>query len=238
MDNLQNSGSYAFGNSAGAGLDLASQRNRVLRNTYWLLALALIPMGLGGLLGVQLSFGFLRSSPILGVLGMMAVLYGLMFAIQANRNSGVGAALLLLFSGVLGVVLGPLLQFALHLSNGGTLIAYAAGGTAVVFFSMAAIGTSTKRDLTGLGKFLTIGAIVLMVAVLANIFLQMPILSLVISSLFILFSALVIMWELNNVVTGGETNYISATLALVVQIFNLFSSLLHILIALAGGSRD
>ncbi|TAK90939.1 MAG: Bax inhibitor-1/YccA family protein [Burkholderiaceae bacterium] len=238
MDNLQNSGTYGFGNSAGTGLDLASQRNRVLRNTYWLLALALIPMGLGGLIGTQLSFDFLRSSPILGVLGMMAVIYGLMFAVQANRNSGVGAALLLVFTGALGVMLGPLLQFALHLSNGGTLIAYAAVGTAVIFFTMAAIGTTTKRDLTGLGKFLTVGAVVLIVAMIANIFLHMPVLQLVIASLFMLFSALVILWQMNAIVTGGETNYISATLTLVVQIYNLFVSLLQILIALAGGSRD
>lgn len=234
MNNLQNSGSYAFGNSASAGLDLATQRHRVLRNTYWLLALALIPMALGALVGVQLSFNFLRTNPIMGILGMMAVLYGLMFAVSANRNSSIGVILLLVFTGVLGIFMGPLLQVALTLSNGGTLIAYAAGGTAAVFFSMAAIGTSTKRDLSGLGKFLTIGGIVLIVAMVANLFLQLPVLSLVISSLFILFSSLVIMWELNNIVTGGETNYISATLTLVVQIYNLFSSLLHILISLAG----
>ena len=237
MNNLQNSGSYAFGNSAGAGLDLATQRHRVLRNTYWLLAVALIPMAIGALIGVQLSFSFLRTNPIMGIIGMMVVLYGLMFAVSANRNSSVGVVLLLLFTGVLGVFMGPLLQMALTLKNGGTLIAYAAGGTAAVFFSMAAIGTGTKRDLSGVGKFLTIGAIVLMVAVVANIFLQLPVLSLVISSLFILFSSLVIMWELNNIVTGGETNYISATLTLVVQIYNIFTSLLHLLISL-GGNRD
>ena len=237
MNNLQNSGSYAFGNSAGAGLDLATQRHRVLRNTYWLLAVALIPMAIGALIGVQLSFSFLRTNPIMGIIGMMVVLYGLMFAVSANRNSSVGVVLLLLFTGVLGVFMGPLLQMALTLKNGGTLIAYAAGGTAAVFFSMAAIGAGTKRDLSGVGKFLTIGAIVLMVAVVANIFLQLPVLSLVISSLFILFSSLVIMWELNNIVTGGETNYISATLTLVVQIYNIFTSLLHLLISL-GGNRD
>src|SRR3569623_314034 len=117
MSDLQKSDIYAFGHTTSGGADLAAQQNRVLRNPYWLLALALIPMGLGALLGIQMSFNFLRTSPILGILGMMAVLYGLMFAVTANRNSAVGIPLLLLFTGVLGVFLGPLLQMALRLSN-------------------------------------------------------------------------------------------------------------------------
>ena len=220
----------------GYGVDMAAQ-NRVLRNTYALLSIALLPMIAGAYIGTHLSFSFLRTNPILGMIGLMAVLYGLMFAIERFRNSGTGVVLLLVFTAVLGVITGPLLQVALSLRNGAGLIGYAVGGTALIFFVMAAIGTATKKPMEGLGKFLAVGGIVLMIAVVANIFLQMPIFSLVISSLFMLFSSLVIMWQLNQIVSGGETNYISATLTLVVSIYNLFTSLLQILLSLAG-ERD
>ena len=215
----------------------AQNTNKVLRNTYWLTALAMLPMSLGAVVGSQISFALLRSSPIIGFFVMMAVLYGLMFAIQRNRTSGIGVVLLLLFSGVLGVITGPLLQSVLSLRNGGSLIAFAAMGTGAVFFGMAAISSVVKRPLAGLGKFLTIGGIVLMIAVVANVFLQMPMFSLVISGLFIVFSSLAILWQLNAIVTGGEDNYISATLTLVVQIYNIFVSLLQLL-GVFGGSRD
>ena len=228
----QNVASIEFANVAPA-----QRTNRVLRNTYMLTAIALVPMALGALLGAQLSFGFLRSSPIMGAIVMLAVLYGLMFAIERNRESGVGIALLLVFTSVLGVMTGPLLQSVLNFKNGGSLIAYAVMGTAVVFFGMAAASSAIKKPLNGLGKFLMIGGIILMVAVVANIFLQMPIVSLVISSMFILFSSLMILWQLNAIVTGGEDNYISATLSLVLSIYNLFVSLLQIL-GVVGGSRD
>ena len=220
-----------------APVSAAQNTNTVLRNTYWLTALAMLPMSLGAVVGSQISFALLRSSPIIGFFVMMAVLYGLMFAIQRNRTSGIGVVLLLLFSGVLGVITGPLLQSVLSLRNGGSLIAFAAMGTGAVFFGMAAISSMVKRPLAGLGKFLTIGGIVLMIAVVANVFLQLPMFSLVISGLFIVFSSLAILWQLNAIVTGGEDNYISATLTLVVQIYNIFVSLLQLL-GVFGGSRD
>ena len=228
----QNVASIEFANVAPA-----ERTNRVLRNTYMLTAIALVPMALGGLLGTQLSFGFLRSSPIMGALGMLAVLYGLMFFIERNRETGVGIALLLVFTGVLGLMAGPLLQNTLNFRNGGSLIAFAVMGTSAVFFGMAAVSSTIKKPLAGLGKFLMIGGIILMVAVVANIFLQMPIVSLVISAMFILFSSLMILWQLNAIVTGGEDNYISATLSLVLSIYNIFVSLLQ-LIGVVGGSRD
>ena len=220
-----------------ANVGVEQRTNRVLRNTYMLTAIALVPMALGALLGSQLSFGFLRSSPIMGALGMLAVLYGLMFFIERNRASGVGIALLLVFTSVLGVMTGPLLQSVLNFRNGGSLIAFAVMGTAAVFFGMAAVSSSIKKPLTGLGKFLMIGGIILIVAMIANIFLQMPIISLVLSAMFILFSSLMILWQLNSIVTGGEDNYISATLSLVLSIYNIFVSLLQIL-GVVGGSRD
>ena len=213
------------------------QTNKVLRNTYMLTALAMVPMAIGAVVGTQMSFAFLATSPIMGAFGFLIAAYALMFGIQANRNSGVGVALMLVFTGLLGVMMGPLLQRVLAFSNGGALVAYAALGTAAVFGGMAAVGTAMKKPMNGLGKFLMIGGIVLMVAVVANIFLQMPLLGLVISSLFIVFSSLLIMWQLNAIVTGGEDNYISATLTLVVSIYNIFMSLLQIL-GIFGGSRD
>ena len=220
-----------------ANVGPAQRTNRVLRNTYMLTAIALVPMAVCAMLGSQLSFGFLRSSPIMGAIAMMAVLYGLMFAIERYRDSGVGIVLLLVFTSVLGLMTGPLLQSVLSFRNGGSLVAYAVMGTAIVFFGMAAVSSTIKKPLNGLGKFLMVGGIILLVAVVANIFLQMPVLSLVISSLFILFSSLMILWQLNAIVTGGETNYISATLSLVLSIYNLFVSLLQIL-GVVGGDRD
>ena len=214
-----------------------AQTNKVLRNTYMLTALALVPMAIGGLVGAQMSFAFLRTSPMLGFFGFMIVVYGLMFGIQANRNSGVGVALMLVFTGVLGIMMGPLLQSVLRFSNGGQLIAFAALGSAGVFAGMAAIGSAIKRPLNGLSKFLTVGAIVLLIAMLANVFLQIPAFSLMLSAMFIMFSSLMILWQLNNIVTGGEDNYISATLTLVVSIYNIFVSLLQLL-GVFGGSRD
>ena len=215
----------------------AAQTNKVLRNTYLLTAIAMIPMTIGAIVGSQISFALLQSSPILGFFVIMAVLYGMMFAIERNRTSSVGIVLLLAFTGILGLITGPLLQSVLSLRNGGALIAYATMGTGAVFFGMAAISSLVKTPLNGLGKFLTIGGIVLMVGVVANVFLQIPMFSLVISAMFIVFSSLVILWQLNAIVTGGEDNYISATLTLVVQIYNIFVSLLQIL-GVFGGSRD
>ena len=161
----------------------------------------------------------------------------LIFAIEKNRNSGIGVGLLLGFTFFLGLMLGPLLQSVLSLRNGGQLVMMAAGGTAVVFFAMAAIATTTKRDLSGMGNFLAIGGIVIMLAVLASVIFHSPILSLAITGAFVLFSSMIILWQLNTIVRGGETNYVSATLTLYVAAYNLFSSLLQLL-GIFGGDRD
>ena len=160
-----------------------------------------------------------------------------MFAIQANRNSGLGVALLLAFTLFMGVALGPLLQWIIGFRNGQILITMAAGGTATIFFVMAGIATTTKRDLSSLGKFLAVGGIVLILAVVGNIFFQNMVANLTIVSLFVLFSTLVILWQINAIVRGGENNYISATLVLYVQIYNLFTSLLQLL-GIFGGQRN
>ena len=216
---------------------IAATQNRVLRNTYALLGVSMIPTVIGAIVGTNLSFAFMRSSPIISVLVLMAIVYGLMFAIEKNKDSSVGVYLLLVFTFFMGVILGPLLQVALSFRNGAQLIAVAAGGTGITFMAMAAFSATTKRDLSGMGRFLFVGAIVLMIAVVANIFLQMPALQLALSAAFILFSSMIIAYTINSVVHGGETNYISATLSIYVSIYNIFSSLLQILMAVTG-NRD
>ena len=227
-------------NSFGTAVDVdrvALQQQRVLRNTYLLLALSLIPTGIGALLGINLNFGFLRASPIVSSLVLLAVIYGMFFAIEKNRDSGLGVALLLGLTLFLGVLLGPLLQVALGLRNGGQLVALAAGGTAVVFFAMAGIATVTRRDFGFMTNFLAVGGIVIMLAVVANIFFASPVLHLTICAAFVLFSSAMILWQVSQIVRGGETNYVSATLTLYMGIYNLFTSLLQLLMALTG-NRD
>jgi modulator of FtsH protease len=217
--------------------DVSLRQNKVLRNTYLLLALSLIPTAVGAVIGTNLQLGFLRTSPMLSFFVIMGVFYGWIFAIEKNRDSAMGVGLLLGFTLFLGLLLGPLLQQIVGLRNGGQLIMMAAGGTAAVFFAMAGIASSTKRDFSGLGNFLAIGAIVIMLAVVANLFFASPVFYLVIVGAFVLFSSLVIMYQVNQIVRGGETNYISATLTLYIAIYNLFSSLLQLL-GIFGGSRD
>ena len=219
---------------ASIGSTTALAQNRVLRNTYALLGVTMIPTVIGAIIGTNLNFSFMRGSPIVSVLVLLAVVYGLMFAVEKNKNSSLGVYWLLAFTLFMGVILGPLLQAALTLNNGAQLIAVAAGGTGIVFMAMAAFSATTKRDLSGMGRFLFIGAIVLMVAMLANIFFQMPALQLAICAAFILFSSMMIAYTINSVVHGGETNYISATLSIYVSVYNIFSSLLQILMAVTG----
>lgn len=212
-------------------------QHRVIRNTYLLLAVSLIPTGIGALIGVNLSFAFMRASPIVSSLVLLAVIYGMFFAIEKNRDSGLGVVLLLGLTLFLGVILGPLLQVALNMRNGGELVALAAGGTAAVFFAMAAIATVTRKDFSFLTNFIVIGSIVVMLAVLASIFIASPALHLTICAAFVLLSSVMILWQISALIHGGETNYISATLTLYMSIYNLFTSLLQLLMALSG-SRD
>ena len=175
--------------------------------------------------------------PIITTFVMLAAVFGLQFAIVANRNSVLGVALLLLMTGLLGWFLGPMLNYALALRNGAQLIGYAAGGTAVVFLVMGAIATTTKRDFSFMGKFLFVGMIALLVAMIANMFLQIPALALTISTLVIVVFSLFLLYDLNRIVRGGETNYVIATTGVYMSLFNIFANLLNILLML-GGERD
>ena len=208
---------------------LGLSQNRVLRNTYMLLAIALVPTVIGAMVGVNMNFGFLRASPMMMFFATLAIFYGWIWAIEKNRDSSVGVGLLLGFTFFLGLLLGPLLQRTLGMSNGGQLIGLAAGGTAAVFFAMAGIATTTKRELSGLGKFLGIGVIVAMVMVIANVFFQSTAMHMTILAIFIPLSSFLMLYHIHQVVRGGETNYISATLSIFISIYNLFSVLLQML---------
>jgi len=214
-------------------------RNRVLRNTYWLLALSLVPTVLGAAVGLYTGINrVMGASPGLSAIVFLAGAFGLMFAIERNKNNGLGVALLLAFTFFMGVMLSRLLGFVMGLSNGSQLIMVAFGGTAVVFGTMATLATTIKRDLSGMQKWLFTGAIVILVAALANIFLQMPALMLAVSVMAIaIFSAFMLV-DLQRVINGGETNYVSATLAIYLDVYNVFSNLLMLLSVFTGGNRN
>jgi modulator of FtsH protease len=218
------------------GTAISAESQKVLRNTYLLLALTMVPTIIGAFLGMATA-SVLIQNPIISTLVMLAAVIGLQFAIAANRNSMLGVAFLLLMTGLLGWFLGPLLTYTLALKNGAQLIGYAAGGPAVVFLVMGAIATTTKRDFSFMGKFLFVGMIALLVAMIANMFLQIPALALTISTLVIVVFSLFLLHDLSRIVTGGETNYIMATTGVYLSLFNIFANLLQIL-GIFGGSRD
>lgn len=216
---------------------LGLEQNKVLRNTYMMLALTMIPTIMGAFVGLSTNFSFMAQSPIMAPLLMFAVMMGMMFAVSALRNSVWGIAMLLGFTFVAGVFLGPILQHALHLHNGAQLVGLAAGGTGLIFFSLATVATVTKRDFSFMGKFLFIGLILLVVASLANIFFAIPALSLTISAIAVLLFSAYILYDVSQIVHGGETNYIMATMMLFLNIYNLFVNLLSLLMAFSG-ERD
>jgi FtsH-binding integral membrane protein len=217
--------------------DVLVARNRVLRNTYWLLALSMIPTVLGAWVGVQFNFSFFPGSPFIGLMVFLAIAFGFFYAIEKTKDSGLGVAILLGFTFFMGLMLSRLISYTLGFSNGATLIMGAFGGTAAILAVMASIATVSKRDFSGMGKWLFAGALVLLLAMAANIFLQIPALHLTILVLVIgIFSAF-ILYDVQRVVNGGETNYVTATLAIYLSVYNIFSSLLQLL-GIAGGERD
>ena len=230
-DNQDYRGNYA------ATQDYAvAESQKVLRNTYLLLALTMVPTVIGAAIGIQLA-PVMMASPILTVVLMLASVIGLQFGIAHYRNSAMGVVLLLLMTGLVGVFLGPLLNVALSMRNGMQLVGYAAVGTGAIFLVMGGIATTTKRDFSFMGKFLFVGMIALLVAMLANMFLQIPALALTISTLVIVVFSLFLLYDLNRIVRGGETNYVMATTGVYLSLLNIFSSLLHLLMAFTG-ERD
>jgi modulator of FtsH protease len=211
--------------------------NRVLRNTYWLLALSLVPTVLGAWIGVKTGFSFFAGSPLMGFLLFIGIAFGFFFAIEKFKNSGIGVALLLGFTFFMGLMLSRLIGAVLGFSNGASLVGFAFGGTAVVFFGMATLATTIKRDLSGMGKWLMVGMVGILVAAVANIWLQMPALMATISALAVVIFSAFMLYDIKRVIDGGETNYVSATLAIYLSVYNVFQSLLSLL-GLFGGERD
>jgi modulator of FtsH protease len=206
----------------------AEQRNKVLRNTYWLLALSLIPTVLGAWLGV--AAGMVRG--LGGGLGLIVFLGGafaFMFAIEKTKNSAAGVPVLLAFTFFMGLMLSRLISVVLGFQNGPSLVMTAFGGTAGVFFVMATLSSVIKRDLSGMGKFLFVGALAIMIGAIVNVFVGSTTGMLVISVMAIGVFSAYMLYDLKRIIDGGETNYISATLALYLDIFNVFQSLLVIL---------
>jgi modulator of FtsH protease len=214
---------------------VVQDQNRVLRNTYWLLALSMLPTIAGAWAGMQ--FNFIRlfaAAPIMTPLLMFAAMLGGLFVVTRLRNSAWGVPALFAFTFIAGAMLTPILTVAGQFRNGGQLVALAGGMTAAIFFAMAAIATVTKRDFSFMGKFLFVGLILLIVASLANLFFQVPAVALTISAIAVFVFSLYILYDVSRIVQGGETNYITATLGLFLSLFNLFVSLLNLLLAFTG----
>ncbi len=206
----------------------AQQRNRVLRNTYWLLALSMLPTVLGAWLGV--ATGITRGlSGGVGLIVFLAGAFGFMYAIEKTKHSAAGVGVLLGFTFFMGLMLSRLIAVVLGMKDGTSLIMTAFGGTAGVFLVMASLATVIKRDLSGMGKWLFVGAMVLMVGAIINVFVGSTAGMMATSMLAIALFSASMLYDVKQIIDGGETNYISATLALYMNIFNVFQSLLALL---------
>ena len=223
----------------GAGYGpIASQgeRNRVLRNTYWLLALSLLPTVLGAWLGV--ATGITKSlSGGVGLIVFLGGAFGFIYAINKTKNSAAGVPVLLAFTFFMGLMLSRMIGMVLGFSNGSELIMTAFAGTAGVFFVMASLATVIKRDLSGMGKWLFVGAMVIVVGAVINVFVGSTAGMMAISVAAIGVFSVYMLYDLKRILDGGETNYISATLALYLDLFNVFQSLL-MLLGIMGGDSD
>lgn len=212
-------------------------QNSVLRNTYLLLAVSMVPTVLGAWAGTALGFS-LPGGPLLSALLFLGVAFGFFYAIERTKHSAVGVYLLLGFTFFMGLMLSRLVGFALGMQNGVQLIAVAGGGTGLIFLAMGSLASTVQRDLSGLQKFLFVGVLLMIVASIANIWLQMPALMLTLSLLAVAIFSAFLLVDLQRIVRGGETNYISATLSVYLSIYNIFSNLLVLLMSFFGGERE
>jgi modulator of FtsH protease len=210
--------------------------HRVLRNTYWLLALSMVPTMLGAWMGVQLHVSLFGTSPFMGFIVFMAIAFGFFYVIERTKNSGWGVLALLGFTFFMGLMLSRLIEHILGFANGTQLIMTAFGGTAAVFAVMATVATVSKRDFSGMSKWLFAGVLVILVAAVANMFLQLPALQLTISVVAIGIFSAYLLYDVQQVLNGGETNYVSATLKIYLDVYNIFVNLLSIL-GIFGGDR-
>ena len=214
----------------------AEQRNRVLRNTYWMLALSMLPTVLGAWVGVTTGITQALTGG-LGLIVFMAGAFGFMYAIEKTKNSAAGVPVLLAFTFFMGLMLSRMIGLVLGFKNGSELIMTAMGGTAGVFFVMASLASVIKRDISGMGKWLFVGAVVVMIGGIINIFVGSTAGMMAISVAVIAIFSAYMLYDLKQILDGGETNYISATLALYLDVFNVFQALLSLL-GIFGGERD
>jgi modulator of FtsH protease len=213
-------------------------RQRVMRNTFWLLALSLLPTIVGAWVGMQFdSRALFAAHPVATPMLMLVGMMGSAFVVTRLRNSSWGVVALLGFTFLMGLFLAPILSVAMGLRNGGTLVGMAAGMTATIFFGMAAIVTISKRDFSFMGNFLGVGLLLLVVAMLANLFFQVPAMQLALSAVAVLLFSGFVLYDLSNILNGGETNYVIATLNIYLNLYNIFVSLLNLLMAFSG-QRD
>jgi modulator of FtsH protease len=214
----------------------AVERNKVLKNTYWLLALTMLPTVLGAWVGISTGLSYALSGG-LGLIVFLAGAFGFIYAIEKTKHSSKGIAVLMGFTFFMGLMLSRMIAMVLGFKNGTDLVMIAFGGTAGVFFLMASLATVIKRDLSGMGNWLFVGAIVLMVGSIINIFVGSSIGMMAISMLAIGIFSAYMLYDIKQIIDGGETNYISATLALYMDLINVFQSLLALL-GLMGGEKD
>jgi len=198
------------------------ETNKVLRNTYALLSMTLMFSALTA--GVAMAL----NAPHPGLLLTLVGYFGLLVATTKTRNSALGLVFVFALTGFMGYTLGPILNMYLSLANGGQVVMSAMGATGLTFLGLSAYALTTRKDFSFMGGFLMVGIIVAFLAGLAAVFLEMPGLSLAVSSMFVLLMGGLILFETSNIIHGGETNYIMATVSLYVSIFNLFTSLLHL----------
>ena len=209
-------------------------QNQVLRKAYLLLAFSFIPCGIGAMVGANINPMAMVGGGWVGLIVFFAAFYGLVFAIEKNRYNTMGIVLLQVFTFFMGMMLGPILGMLLGSAAGTQIVVTAAVMTVAVFLAMTVAAHKIKADTNAMGRFLVVGAIVLMVGVVANLFFKVPAVALAISALFVLFSSLMIMWQTKMVIEGGESSYISAALTIFISIYNLFTSLLRLLMAFTG----
>ena len=202
--------------------------NRVLRNTYALLSMTLLFSALNA--GISMALNL----PHPGILLTLAGYFGLLFATTRFRNSGLGLVFVFALTGFMGYTLGPILSAYLALANGGQLVMTAMGTTGAIFLGLSGYALVSRRDFSFMGSFLMVGILLGFLAGVGAILFEMPALSLAVSAMFVLLMSGLILYETSNIVHGGETNYIMATVTLFVSIFNLFASLLHLLGFMGG----
>ncbi|MCB1695857.1 MAG: Bax inhibitor-1/YccA family protein [Halioglobus sp.] len=211
-----------------AGLESVIGTNKVLKNTYMLLGMTLLFSAFTAGLSMAVGLGQ-GTALILSLVG-----FGLLFVVNKTADSSKGLIAIFAFTGVMGASIGPMLNYYLAMPNGPSLVMQALGGTAVVFFGLSAYALTTRKDFSYMGGFLMVGLLVAVVAMIANIFLAIPALSLTLSAAIVMIMSGLILFDTSRIINGGETNYIRATVSLYLDIYNLFIHLLSLLTAFGG----